>query len=335
MDDRDSGPIPGIIGQDTLSDETPIAEANSAPTQNNGKIFDSSDFTGVNAQESIVPADEKKHSKGNPFTKWQTWAIISGGIFVSALIAIAIIIIVMGGKISNAEAIAKYDSNSANINQAISDFDKEFEKTTRSLFDVDEGTAIGNRIYPDSEALKESKGACLGRFGIAGEDLNFLETRKSGADLLASGANIVEANDRISRLSASYKSALLSINSCTDDIFGTILKDFDIELGELTTQPNAKQAGYVDFFQPVKVGYKGSRSLSYLYLTYGIYDKNGVKVGSSDRTISASNLASGDSVELDLYNNGYSHYSVDEDMADKQKSYKPKLIQLYGSYSIE
>lgn len=322
MDEQDNGPIPGIVGQDTPSEKA----------QDGSKLFDSKEFTGISSQpESIVPSDEKKKAKKNPFTKWQTWAIISGVIFTVSMAAIVVIVIIMGGKISNAEAIAKYDSASVGIEQSITDFNNSYEKNVRSAYGISESSTIGSTtIYPSSEALAAGREKCIGRFGVSKDDLSFLETRKSGSDMLASGANIVEASERISRLVASYKSAISAIDTCNEDILSEITKDFEIELGELTTTPNETLSTYVDFHRPVKITNKGDRAIAYATFTYGLYDRNGIKL--SERSVHVNTLESGATVELDLYGGIY-RYSVDASNADEQKAYKPKLIQIHGSYA--
>ena len=80
MDEQNNGPVPGIIGQDIPSEPTvetsaPVTEA----PKDDGKVFDSSAFTGVK-QESITfnaDGEEKTAEPKGPsiFTKWQTWAI--------------------------------------------------------------------------------------------------------------------------------------------------------------------------------------------------------------------------------------------------------------------
>ena len=334
MNEQQDGPIPGIIGQDTPAEnEAPQTGETKAPE----KIFDSSEFTGAEepAPETLrlnKDGQEKtqKAPKGGSFiTKWYVWAIACGVISVAAVVAILIIIAVDGGKIANANALAKYDAVSTEINSTYEKFEKAFEEANYSIYNI-YSSPLDSSLYPTTEQYSDAKAKCLAKFGVSDDDSNFVTTRMTGSQLLDVGGNVAEAEERLSRINSSYSSATSSINNCYEEIMEPILKDFEIEIGEIAQ----KDSKY--FSLPVKVKYNGDRIISSLTVRVNFKDKNGVDIFSIDKSASYSyyshgnkKITKGDTIELDVLD-GY--YSSIGDHVDELKTAKVKLTGLSGSY---
>jgi hypothetical protein len=338
MNEQQDGPIPGIIGQDVPAEnEAPQTGETKAPE----KIFDSSEFTGVEepAPETLrlnkdgQEKTQKKSGSGGSFiTKWYVWAIACGVISVAAVVAILIIVAIDSGKIANANALAKYDAVSTEINSTYEKFEKAFEETSYSVYDI-YNTPSDLSLYPTVEQYNAMKAKCLAKFGVSDDDSNFVTTRMTGSQLLDVGGNVAEAEERLSRINSSYTSATSSIENCKDEMLEPVLSDFEIEIGKVT-QNDSKY-----FSLPIKVKYNGERDLNSLEIKVSLKDRNGVDVINYRDFLEASysaysnggkKITKGDTVELDAFKNYYSSSST---RAEELESATIKLIGISGSYA--
>ena len=309
--------------QSQMPNEPFVPEPQNMPAPDNGKIFDSTQFTGVQENE------ESKPKKPSIFTKWQTWAIACGVVAIGATVAIVAVINAIND--NNAILLSRYDAASSEISQAIESMENAFDKVTRKAYGVGENAVINSEtIYPEASELKMSKNSCLSHFGVTTTDIDYLKNRKTGQELLDSGANLQSEIDRITELSASYHSATDAIESCSEDVLRVVADRFEIVFGELSITQDAEISSYVDFSQPVTVSYKGDRDILSVNLVFGLYDKNGIK-SKLDRTIFEKNFDSGMTVEKDLYNNAYM-YRTSRSNSESESRLRPKLIEIRGLY---
>ena len=344
MDENNNGPVPGIIGQDVPSDDMSTPTAVSGPEKDNGKIFDSSSFTGGSTESLTLnkgdsaPITKENKSKGqNPFTKWQLWAILSGVIAVAAAIAIVMIIIIFDGKVKNTEAVSSYDSAVHEIENSKEDFETAYRKMNYDIYGVSGETPSEYALYPSDTEYVQSKNDCLAKYDISAEDLEYIETLKTGSELLNAGSNVVEAKERVERISVGYNSAVSAINNCREVALAPVLKDFEITISELTTEPDDGYLGgdYVKFSQIIKVKYKGDKNLSRLDLKYALVDRNGAELKTRyvDYSSYSTPLKKGDEIELDLYKSSTYQYKATKKDAETEKNYKPVLKNIDGFVS--
>lgn len=326
MDENNNGPTAGIIGQDVPSD-----------SQNTGgTIFDSSKFTGEQKNEQGLVLNQKTEKpKGqNPFTKWQFWAITSGVILLASAAAIVILCIIFDGRVKNAESVASYDLATNSANNVVGDFDKAFSDVLSDAYGT--MTTSTTRVYPTEEEITKSKEQCLGRFGVDADDIEFVTTLKTGAELMSGGQNVAQAKERLDRTIASYTAATTSIAKCREDILAPVLKKFKIELGDLEVIESESNSSYVELSQIVKVTNNSGKDVSSISITFDIVDRNGVSVrtktttyyGYSDNKV----FASGDTIEMDIYNS-YSRHITTKESAKTEKSYKAVLKSVIASYA--
>lgn len=305
-----------------LADNMPAQEQSTMPETDNGQIFNSEQFTGVKE-------DEEKPKRPSIFTKWQTWAIISGVVAVAAVIAI--IVIINSINENNSQLVSRYDAASAELGHAIESMDSAYDKVAHEAYGLGESAIVGSdKIYPSDAEFRESKYACLGRFGVSVSDIDYIKMRKTGQELLDSGINLNDEIDRVTNLSASYHSAIDAVEACSTNALDVVAKQFQIEFGELTLTRDAEISKFMDFSQPVTITYNGDKDILSVSLIFGLYDKNGIK-GKIDRTIFMQDLSKGATVEKDLYNNAYKYRTLEEN-ADAESRLTPRLIEIRGLY---
>jgi hypothetical protein len=334
MDERDNGPVPGILSAD---------DSQNSAANDNGKIFDSSAFTGVKDDASTNNSfggdiqtvslnsdcqEKQAKPKGpSPFVKWQTWAIISGAILACSVVAIAVILIISEGRVADANALARYDLASKDIDSAKEDFLKSYNE----LVDDSYGTSRTYGISPSDEQLLDAQKKCLGRFSVTNEDIEYVDTRKSAADLQSSGQSAVEASERLTRVVSGYRSAISAIEQCRDDVLEPVLSNFEITFGEMEEYSKKESVGFT-YIYPTRTitiknnGYDEIRSIN---LKVDLLDKNGLALNYRMVNAYNVNLKKGESITADIYGNkgSSSSYgtSLTEDQFEIEKDYTPKI----------
>jgi len=336
MDENNSGPVPGIIGQDVPSDgpTTPVA-----PGQpESGKIFDSSSFTGEQSESLTLKSDDSapaKKTKGqNPFTKWQLWAIFSGVILVGAAAAILFVIMIFDGKIKNVESVARYDAAVKDVADSKEAFEKAFKLMSYDAYDVSDDGYRSYSLMPEDSVLTQAKLDCLGKYDVSSDDVGFIGSLKTGAELLDAGSNVVEAKERVDRIGAGYNSAKDAIDTCRELVLAPILKDIEITVGDYTTEPDPSStyAKYVYPSQPITIKNKGKKAIRGINFVFVLIDRNGAEIDSRTVYGPYEALKPGDEITLDLYNTGGYRRTDLEDEAKKRKNYKVKLKTIDGRY---
>lgn len=365
MDENNNGPVPGIIGQDVPSEpvETmPTPAPAPAEPQDNGKIFDSSEFTGVKQESISFSADgEEKNTEAdkpkgpNPFTKWQLWAVTSGVILAAAIAAVFITITIYNGKLNNANAVARYDSLSSLIDSEKGEFERKITEYAKIVYSNDIDTAnIEIRpasayatntevyIYPTENDIHIAGNNCLKQsvYSLTDEDITYIETRKTGAELQSMGKDVVKEAERLERIENAYRSANADIETCHDPLINVKLDDFKIELSDAEYDENGDN---VDVRRKIKITYNGEKDLKNFSLIYGMLDKNGLtkEYHFASYTGKTGPIKKGDIIETRVC--GYK-YSIDTSTdscvyttsAKDLKAFKamtPKLLTLSGKYA--
>ena len=359
MDEQNNGPVPGIIGQDIPSEPTvetsaPVAEA----PKDDGKVFDSSAFTGVK-QESITfnaNGEEKTAEPKGPsiFTKWQTWAIASGVILVAAVAAVIITVMIYEGKLGSSNAIARYDSLSDSLDVNKAAFEKKLTEYTKTVY----GSSVSDlavspasdynidperNIYPTENDIHVAGNDCLKQdmFGLTDDDIAYVEVRKSSYDLQKEGKDVAKEAERLEKINNAYRSAAETINNCFEPLINVKLKDFKIEVEEasFTRRTESKYSDYLDVRRKIKVTYNGEKELTKFKLIYGLQDKNGLNAAFlfANYVDTENHIKKGDVMEFRLCGSvSYSQtsdkcvYTVSLDgyeEAEKDKSYEEKIKQ--------
>ena len=341
MDENNNGPVPGIIGQDTPSEESTTT---TSEPKDSGKIFDSSEFTGVsNENESLVlnngdqSEKQAKAKDSNLFTKWQLWAILCGIILAGSAAAILVIISIYDGKIKNTENVARYDAAVKNIESAKSDFDANFTKLVDTSYGVS-GYHTSYAIYPDDSEIEESKKSCLGRYDVKSDDVEFINSLKTGQELFDAGENVTEAKERVERIVAGYNSANSALDTCKEDVLKPFLDDLEITFGDTGTVPYEGRltGSYVYLTRPMTIKNKSKKNrITSLTLTYELKNRDGVVM--KTRTVYLSNVQLWDGAEVtaDLYDSGYSKYYTSAEDSEKELAYKPELKSISGNMQYE
>lgn len=363
MDENNNGPVPGIIGQDVPSEpvETTPTPA-PAESQDNGKIFDSSEFTGVKQESLTFNADgeeknaEAKKPKGpNPFTKWQLWAALSGVILVLSVVAIFITISIYDGKLAGAGSVARYDSLSSSIDADKKEFEQKITEYTRRVYTnrldnynltiepVSQYSADPkSNIYPTENDIHVAGNNCLKQdvYGLTDEDIAYAETRKAGSELLMDGKDVAKEAERLEKIDNAYRAAASDIESCHDPLINVKLSDFKIEL--MDAEETEREGSY-DIRRRIKITYNGSKPISRLTLFYGMKDKNGLNSQFQFANYNADeeSLKQGDVIETRVC--GYEYlssistdkcvYTTNADDLKSFKALKPELIAIYGIYA--
>lgn len=359
MDEQNNGPVPGIIGQDIPSESTvetsaPVAEA----PKDDGKVFDSSAFTGVK-QESITfnaDGEEKTAEPKGPgiFTKWQTWAIASGVILVAAVAAVIITVMIYEGKLGSSNAIARYDSLSDSLDVNKAAFEKKLTEYTKTVYGSsvsdlavspasDYNTDPERNIYPTENDIHVAGNDCLKQdmFGLTDDDIAYVEVRKSSYDLQKEGKDVAKEAERLEKINNAYRSAAETINNCFEPLINVKLKDFKIEVEEasFTRRTESKYSDYLDVRRKIKVTYNGEKELTKFKLIYGLQDKNGLNAAFlfANYVDTENHIKKGDVMEFRLCGSvSYSQtsdkcvYTVSLDgyeEAEKDKSYEEKIKQ--------
>ena len=359
MDEQNNGPVPGIIGQDIPSEPTvetsaPVAEA----PKDDGKVFDSSAFTGVK-QESITfnaDGEEKTAEPKGPsiFTKWQTWAIASGVILVAAVAAVIITVMTYEGKLGSSNAIARYDSLSDSLDVNKAAFEKKLTEYTKTVYGSsvsdlavspasDYNTDPERNIYPTENDIHVAGNDCLKQdmFGLTDDDIAYVEVRKSSYDLQKEGKDVAKEAERLEKINNAYRSAAETINNCFEPLINVKLKDFKIEVEEasFTRRTESKYSDYLDVRRKIKVTYNGEKELTKFKLIYGLQDKNGLNAAFlfANYVDTENHIKKGDVMEFRLCGSvSYSQtsdkcvYTVSLDgyeEAEKDKSYEEKIKQ--------
>ena len=365
MDENNNGPVPGIIGQDVPSEpvETmPTPAPAPAEPRDNGKIFDSSEFTGVKQESISFNADgEEKNTEAdkpkgpNPFTKWQLWAVTSGVILAAAIAAVFITITIYNGKLNNANAVARYDSLSSLIDSEKGEFERKITEYAKIVYSNDiDTTNIEIRpasvyaqntetyIYPTENDIHIAGNNCLKQsvYSLTDEDIAYIETRKTGAELQSMGKDVVKEAERLERIENAYRSANADIETCHDPLINVKLDDFKIELSDAEYDENGDN---IDVRRKIKITYNGEKDLKSFSLIYGLLDKNGLtkEYHFASYTGKTGPIKKGDIIETRVC--GYK-YSIDTSTdtcvyttnAIDLKAFKamtPKLLTLTGKYA--
>jgi len=359
MDEQNNGPVPGIIGQDIPSEPTvetsaPVAEA----PKDDGKVFDSSAFTGVK-QESITfnaNGEEKTAEPKGPsiFTKWQTWAITSGVILVAAVAAVFITVMIYEGKLSSSNAIARYDSLSDSLNVNKAAFEEKLTEYTKTVYGSsvsdlavspasDYNTDPEKYIYPTENDIHVAGNDCLkqGMFGLTDDDIAYVEVRKSSYDLQKEGKDVAKEAERLEKINNAYRSAAETINNCFEPLINVKLKDFKIEIEEasFTRRTESRYADYLDVRRKIKVTYNGDKELTRFKLIYGLQDKNGLNAAFlfANYVDTENHIKKGDVMEFRLCGSASYLQTSDKcvytvsldgyEEAEKDKSYEEKIKQ--------
>jgi len=357
MDEQNNGPVPGIIGQDIPSEPTvetsaPVAEA----PKDDGKVFDSSAFTGVK-QESITfnaNGEEKTTKPKGPsvFTKWQTWAITSSVILVAAVAAVFITVMIYEGKLGSSNAIARYDSLSDSLDVNKAAFEKKLSEYTRTVYGSsvsdlavspasDSSIDPEHYIYPTENDIHVAGNDCLKQdmFGLTDDDIAYVEVRKSSYDLQKEGKDVAKEAERLEKINNAYRSATESINNCFDPLINVKLKDFKIEVedAEFSRHSEGKYSEYLDVRRKIKVTYNGDKELTRFKLIYGLQDKNGLNADylMANYVDTVNHIKKGDVMEFRLCGSVSSYEISDKcvytvrlegyDQSEKDKSYEEKI----------
>lgn len=360
MDERENGPVPGILSQDTPS-ETPtsVPSENEIPPKDDGKIFDSSEYTGVSQESLSFSATGKEKTTGiekpkgsNPLTKWQFWAITSGVILTVAIVAILVIINIYNGKLASANSIARYDSLLSQIDANKKDFEEKLTEYTKLVYNNNVNTYSlqvspttntdpSKYLYPNDNDIHMAGNNCLKQdiYGLTDEDIAYIETRKTGAELQAEGKNVADEAERLEKINNAYRSASAAIDSCHDPLLDVKLSDFKIELSDATYTENG---GKVDVRRNIKVTYKGDKPLKNFSLIYAMQDKNGLTTEYHFMTHTGTDKAikKGDVIESRVCGYTYSLktstdscvYTTSSENVKAIKALKPKLMMLSGQY---
>ena len=280
MDENNNGPVPGIIGQDIPSEpaETALTSTPAEP-QDNGKIFDSSEFTGVKPQESLsftATGEEKtievEKPKGpNPFTKWQLWAALSGVILVAAIVAVFVTVTIYDGKLASAGAVARYDSLSSSIDANKKEFEEKLVEYTKVVYsdNIDTynmtiksaySTNPENYLYPTDNDIHVAGNNCLKQdiYGLTDEDIAYIATRKSGSELLSEGKDVAKEAERVEKIDNAYRAANSAIETCHDPLINVKLDDFKVNLSDAEY---TERDGMVDARRKIKITYNGEKEL--------------------------------------------------------------------------
>lgn len=365
MDENNNGPVPGIIGQDIPSEpvETTPTSASAEP-QDNGKIFDSSEFTGVKQESLTFNADGEEKNAGakkpkgpNPFTKWQLWAALSGVILVLSVVAIFITISIYDGKLAGAGSVARYDSLSNSIDADKKDFEQKLTEYTRRVYTHNVSsynlsiepiseyyTNPKSYIYPTENDIHTAGNDCLKQdiYGLSDEDIAYAETRKTGAELLADGKDVAKEAERLEKIDNAYRAAVSDIESCHDPLIDVKLSDFKIELMDAE---ETERGDLVDIRRRIKITYNGSKPISRLTLFYGMKDKDGLNAQFHYATYIADgeSLKQGDVIETRVCGYEYSSrtstdkcvYTANTESLKSFRALKPKLVAIYGEYAYK
>lgn len=365
MDESNSGPVPGIIGQDVPSEpvETmPTPAPAPAEPQDNGKIFDSSEFTGVKQESISFNADgEEKNAEAdkpkgaNPLTKWQLWAATSGVILAAAIAAVFVTITIYDGKLNNANAVARYDSLSSSIDSEKKEFERKITEYTKIVYSNNIDTiniAISptsayamdteNYIYPTDNDIHIAGNNCLKQsvYGLTDEDIAYIETHKTGAELQSMGKDVVKEAERLEKIENAYRSANADIETCHDPLINVKLDDFKIELSDATYDEKGDD---VDVRRKIKITYNGEKDLKNFSLIYGMQDKNGLtkEFHFASYTGKTGPIKKGDTIETRVCGYKYSIststdscvYTVSAKDLKAFKAMTPKLLTLSGKYA--
>lgn len=344
MDENNNGPVPGIIGQEIPS-EPATSSINNIKKEDN-RIFDSSSFTGGESESLVLNGDQanagQKKAKGqNIFTKWQFWAITSGVILAASAIAIIVIMGVYEGKVASANAVAGYDATISELEKEKTNFDEAFLELANSAFGVSSKSTM--TIYASDEQLSEAKKSCLGRFSISEGDINYIDTLKTGSELLENGKNVAEEKEHLVSIVSGYTSANSAIETCRENILEPIKNQFEITFGDITTKETTSAYGteYIEFYQEINIKYKGDKAITRIEFEYDLVDRNGVEVASREASYSSYNnggkeIKSGDEFTADLYKSFSSQYRVmKSEYKDEMLKYKPVLKTINGLYSYK
>ena len=366
MDEQNNGPVPGIIGQDVPSE--PAAATPAVPeSQDSGKLFDSSEYTGIKPQESLsfsANGEEKtdvaaKPKGSNPFTKWQLWAIFSGVILVASAVVIFIIIGIYDGKLASANAAARYDSLATSTETLKKEFEEKLFAYTKTVYSYqadnssltispvsDYNTDPNKNLYPTNDEIYTAGGECLKQdmYGLSDDDISYATTHKTASELLGEGKNVAEEAERLEKINNAYRSASNTIDTCHDPILSIKLKDFDITLSDAEYTKNPDDSESTDVRRNIKITYKGSNEIEDLVLVYGMLDKNGLVTEFQFVRHNEDVIKNGNTVESRTCGNltyiigqGYLPtnscvYTVKTKDLDKNKVLKPKLMAIYGKY---
>jgi hypothetical protein len=365
MDESNSGPVPGIIGQDVPSEpvETmPTPAPAPAEPQDNGKIFDSSEFTGVKQESISFNADgEEKNTEAdkpkgsNPLTKWQIWAATSGVILAAAIAAVFVTIAIYDGKLNNANAVARYDSLSSSIDSEKKEFDRKITEYTKIVYSnnidtiniaINPASAYAmdteNYIYPTDNDIHMAGNNCLKQsvYGLTDEDIAYIETHKTGAELQSMGKDVVKEAERLEKIENAYRSANADIETCHDPLINVKLDDFKIELSDATYDEKGDD---VDVRRKIKITYNGEKDLKSFSLIYGMQDKNGLtkEFHFASYTGKTGPIKKGDIIETRVCGYKYSIststdscvYTVSAKDLKAFKAMTPKLLTLSGKYA--
>ena len=362
MDENNNGPVPGIIGQDIPSEpaETTLTSTPAEP-QDNGKIFDSSEFTGVKPQESLsftATGEEKtievEKPKGpNPFTKWQLWAALSGVILVAAIVAVFITVTIYDGKLASAGAVARYDSLSSSIDANKKEFEEKLVEYTKVVYsdNVDTynmtinsaySTNPENYLYPTDNDIHVAGNNCLKQdiYGLTDEDITYIATRKSGSELLSEGKDVAKEAERVEKIDNAYRAANSAIETCHDPLINVKLDDFKVNLSDAEY---TERDGMVDARRKIKITYNGEKELKNFMFVYGMQDKNGltVKIHVAAHTGVDAPIKKGDVIETRVCDYNYSLkkstdscvYTSGSDTINSYKVLTPKLLSISGKYA--
>lgn len=332
MDDREEDPTPGIIGIDQEPTEA----------QDNGKIFDSSSFTGEpddgmkkdepapafdNSITSIPTVDDDKtkkpkHSGGN-----MPWLAILGGVVVVAVVGVFLTIMIYSGKLNDATLATEYDAILLNLNDYTKQYDTNFQQTYLDAIGNGLGSISSGDIQLTNEEYDKASAACLSRFGVQKEDVEFVKTFKTGNELLKTGANISEAKKRIEGVKSAYQNSNSDLSVCREDVVAEIEnKYFDVEIGELKIEKDEERSTelfqYVRYDQPVTVKYKGDKHLNSATFSFEVYDKDGVKI--SQQTVYLTQGADpGDTLSFNVFQSNLS-------ISDNSSNYANSTTKLVG-----
>lgn len=358
MDENNNGPVPGIIGQNVPS-EPAVTELAPAEPKDNGKVFDSSEFTGATPESLSFDANgdeknaEKKPKGSNPFTKWQLWAITSGVLLVAGIAGVFVTASIYEGKLKGSNSISSYDSLSSSIDTNKKDFEEKLVEYTKVVYssNASNSTLTINPaystnpeyyLYPTEDDIYVAGNDCLKQdiYGLTDEDLNYVETRKTGLQLQNEGKDVAKEAERLEKINNAYYNAAQAIDTCHDPLINIKLKDFKVELSDAEyTEDGSK----VDIRRSIKVTYTGSKELKNFAIIYGMKDKNGLVAEFQYMTHSAKNapIKKGDVFESRVCGYTFSYststdncvYTTSAEEAKKIKALKPELMSISGQYA--
>lgn len=336
MDDNTNGPMPGILGQDGL--QTAPADGGDSKSQNE-KIFDSSKFTGETSSdnESFVPGNDannaklKKEKKPIIFVRWYFWAILTGLVAASAAVIIFVLINSYEGRIRDTESVVRYDNYSSMIDVAKNDFEEALVNLLHDSYGI---TSVSSyTVYPSADEIRQIRTDCLGEFNVKGEDIDFVETRKSsGAEMMEAGENIGDAQERLGKIVSGYNDATAGISACREIALSPVTSKLEIKLSDEITETSEGKLS-----RKMTVKNNGDESYSMLELGYEMQDSNGISQLSLNPGFwggfgaNSKQLKPGDEMEFDLFvtTTGGKYYSSLKNDAIRELT--PKLVKIRAS----